>query len=104
MLLRTTLMFTRRPVAAVAAAVLGGSIGMVAHTWPPAAVRIGGIGPSVLGVALTAVFGIISLMSCALYLGGGVAIGRFLASPLAFRVFNLFMGGLTIGSVALLFL
>ena len=43
------------PVAAVAAAVLGGSIGMVAHTWPPAAVRIGGIGPSVLGVALTAV-------------------------------------------------
>ena len=55
-------------------------------------------------LALTATFGIISLASCALYLGGGVAIGRFLASPLAFRTFNLFMGGLTIASVALLFL
>jgi threonine/homoserine/homoserine lactone efflux protein len=54
-------------------------------------------------VALTAVFGACSLMSCALYLGSGVAIGRFLASPLAFRIFNLFMGGLTIASVALLF-
>ena len=44
------------------------------------------------------------LIVCALFLGGGVAIGRFLASPLAFRLFNLFMGGLTLGSVALLFL
>jgi len=55
-------------------------------------------------LGLTAVLGVISLVSCALYLGGGVAIGRFLASPLAFRLFNLFMGGLTIASVALLFI
>ena len=55
-------------------------------------------------LALTATFGILSLMSCALYLGGGVAIGRCLASPVAFRIFNLLMGGLTLGSVALLFL
>ena len=55
-------------------------------------------------LALTAALGTISLASCALYLGGGVGIGRWLASPLAFRLFNLFMGGLTIASVALLFL
>jgi threonine/homoserine/homoserine lactone efflux protein len=53
---------------------------------------------------LTAVLGTISLFSCALYLSGGVAIGRLLASPLAFHLFNLCMGGLTIASVALLFL
>lgn len=55
-------------------------------------------------LALTAALGVISLAACALYLGGGVAIGRWLTSPLAFRIFNLFMGGLTVASVALLFL
>lgn len=57
----------------------------------------------VQALGLTAVFEACSLASCALYLGGGVAIGRLLSSSLAFRLFNLFMGGLTIASVALLF-
>jgi len=58
----------------------------------------------VQALPLTAVMGVISFISCALYLGGGVAIGRWLESPLAFRVFNLLMGGLTIASVVLLFM
>lgn len=53
---------------------------------------------------LTAIMSVVSFVSCALYLSGGVAIGRWLESPLAFRIFNLVMGGLTVASVVPLFL
>ena len=43
------------PVAPAAAALVGACGAMVANTWPPAIVRIGTIGPTVLGAALTAV-------------------------------------------------
>ena len=43
------------PVAPAAAALVGACGAMVANTWPPAIVRIGTIGPTALGAALTAV-------------------------------------------------
>ena len=43
------------PVAPVAAALLGGALAVVAYSWPPAAVRIGRMGPTVLGAALAIV-------------------------------------------------
>lgn len=43
------------PVAPAAAAVLGAAVMLAAHSWPPAIVRLGTIGPTALGAALTAV-------------------------------------------------
>ena len=43
------------PVAPLAAALVGGCAAMAANTWPPAVVRIGAIGPTVLGAAMAAI-------------------------------------------------
>jgi UDP-N-acetylmuramyl pentapeptide phosphotransferase/UDP-N-acetylglucosamine-1-phosphate transferase len=40
------------PVAVLAAAVVGACVGVAGHSWPPAAVRLGAIGPMALGGAL----------------------------------------------------
>ncbi|MGK2949780.1 MAG: hypothetical protein ACSLFP_14510, partial [Acidimicrobiales bacterium] len=42
-------------LAPVAAALVGASLGLLAHAWPPATVRIGAVGPTVLAVPLAAV-------------------------------------------------
>jgi len=60
------------PVAPVAAAVLGASLALAAHAWPPAAVRIGTMGPTILGAALAAV---------AIELDPGIPAPRALAVP-----------------------
>jgi threonine/homoserine/homoserine lactone efflux protein len=55
-------------------------------------------------IALMAVaFALACLPSCALWCGFGVAIGRFLDSPRALRIFNLTMAALLALSVATLF-
>lgn len=42
------------PMAPAAAALVGTCLAVVAHAWPPAAVRLGAVGPTVLGAALGA--------------------------------------------------
>jgi UDP-N-acetylmuramyl pentapeptide phosphotransferase/UDP-N-acetylglucosamine-1-phosphate transferase len=43
------------PITPVAAALLGATLAMVAHTWPPTVVRLGTIGPTVIGATLAVV-------------------------------------------------
>ena len=54
-------------------------------------------------VLMAVAFALACLPSCALWCGFGVAIGRFLDSPRALRIFNLTMAGLLALSVATLF-
>jgi UDP-N-acetylmuramyl pentapeptide phosphotransferase/UDP-N-acetylglucosamine-1-phosphate transferase len=46
---------TADPLAGVAAALLGGTVALTASTWPPATVRLGAIGPTVIGAVLATV-------------------------------------------------
>ena len=53
---------------------------------------------------LISVFLCVTVISVAVWAGFGTAIGRWLKTPTRFRVFNVTMGLLTVGSIGLLFI
>lgn len=63
-----------------------------------------GDGYVVSAAAVAVTCSLVNLPSISLWAGFGVALGRLLRSPRAWRVFNLTMGGLTIACVGLILL